>query len=94
MDVGELLDNENCKRRKRLIDKLVEEYCENIDRNEVIYNGNLNDYENLCNSCAIYIILFVIFLKTNISISSAFIYFHWYLKRINTNAVTNINANT
>ena len=30
-DVGEYLDYENCKCRKRLIDKLVEEYSENID---------------------------------------------------------------
>ena len=30
-DVGEYLDYKNCKRRKRLVDKLVEEYSENID---------------------------------------------------------------
>ena len=33
-DVGEYLDYENCKCRKRLIDKLVEECSENIDGNE------------------------------------------------------------
>ena len=42
----------------------------------------LNDYGNICNSCTIYIVLFVIFLIISISISSAFIYFHWCLKRI------------
>ena len=35
-DVGEDLDYENCKCRKRLIDKLVEECSENIDGNEMI----------------------------------------------------------
>ena len=30
-DVGENLDYKNCKCRKKLIDKLVEEYSENID---------------------------------------------------------------
>ena len=40
-----------------------------------------NDYGNVCNSCTIYIVLFVIFLITSISISGAFIYFHWYLKK-------------
>ena len=42
----------------------------------------------------LYIVLFVIFSIIRISISSVFIYFHWYLKRSNTNAITNVNANT
>ena len=33
-DVGEYLDYKICKCRKRLIDKLVEEYSENNDGNE------------------------------------------------------------
>ena len=55
--------------------KLVEECSENIDENERIC-VTLNDYENICGSCAIYIVLFVIAFL--IIISSAFIYFHWY----------------
>ena len=35
-DVGEYLDYKNCKCRKRLIDKLVEECSENIDGNEIL----------------------------------------------------------
>ena len=41
-DVGEYLDYKNCRWRKRLIDKLVEECNENIDGNEMTYNGTLN----------------------------------------------------
>ena len=37
-DVGEYLDYESCKCKKRLIDKLVEEFSENIDGNKMIYN--------------------------------------------------------
>ena len=37
-DVGEYLDYEYCICRKKLIDKLVEEFSENIDGNEMIYN--------------------------------------------------------
>ena len=37
-----VLDYKNCKCRKRLIDKLVEECSENADGNKVIYNGTLN----------------------------------------------------
>ena len=43
--VGEYLDYENCKYRKMLVDELVEECSENIDENEMIYNGTLNDHE-------------------------------------------------
>ena len=80
-DVGEYLDYKNCKCRKRLVDELVEECNENIDGNKMIYNGTLNDYGEICNSCTVYIVLLVIFFKLSISISSVFIYFHWYLKR-------------
>ena len=45
---------------------------------------SLNDYGNVRNSCTIYIVLFGIFLIISISISSIFIYFHWYLKKNNT----------
>ena len=41
-DIGEYLDYENCKCRKRLIDKLIEECSENIDENKIIYNSALN----------------------------------------------------
>ena len=50
-DVGEYLDYENCKCRKNLGDKLVEECTENIDENEMIYNGTLHNYKNVCNFC-------------------------------------------
>ena len=39
-DIGEYLDYENCRCRKKLVKKLVEECSENIDRNEIIYNAN------------------------------------------------------
>ena len=45
----------------------------------MIYNSFLNNYEY--SSCAIYIVLFVIFFIISISISSVFIYFTCYLKR-------------
>ena len=50
----------------------------------MIYNKALYDYKNICVSCTIYIVLFFIAFLIIISISSAFIYFHWYLKKDNT----------
>ena len=85
-DVGEYLDYKNCKSRKRLNDKIVEEFIENIDGNKMIYNGTfnvipLNDFEKICSSYTVCIILLVIFFTVCTSIRSVFIYFHWYLKR-------------
>ena len=90
-DVGEYLDYKNCKCRKRLVDKLVVEECnENIDEkelhpNKLIYNSTLNDYEKICSSCegsscTIYTVLIAIFSIISISISTVFMYFNWYLK--------------
>ena len=57
-DIGEYLDNKNCKCRKKLIGKLVEECSENIDGNETIYNSTLNaiplnDYGKTYNPCTV-----------------------------------------
>ena len=92
-DIGEYLDYKNCKCRKRIVDKLVEECSENIDGNEMLYNKTLNAiplnaiplnvYKKVCNSCVIYIVLFVVFLIRSICVCCVFIYFHWYLKKDN-----------
>ena len=73
-----------------MIDQLVKKCSENTDENEMIYNRTLNDYKS--SSCALFILLFVVFLMTNIVISSVFIYFYWYLKKLQI-FTTNINEN-
>ena len=49
-NVGEYLDYENCKCRKRLVDKLADECDENIDEEVKILDKN----ENKCCSCTLY----------------------------------------
>ena len=92
------MDYENVKCRKKLIDKLVEECSESIDRNNMIHNATVNDYERICNSCTTYIVLLVIAFLITISIISTFFYLRWYLKKdntnINTNTITNTNTET
>ena len=88
-DIGEYLHYKNCKCRKRIIDKLVDECSKNIYENETLDVIPLNVYKKLCNFCMVYIVLFVVFLITSIRICSAFIYFDWYLKKdnITTNSI-------
>ena len=103
--VGEYLDYKNCKCRKKIIDKLVEESSENNDGNERLYNESLSAvplnaiplnaiplyvYKKVCNTCMVYIVLFVVFVITRICIGSVFSYFHWYLKK--DKKITNFNV--
>ena len=77
-DVREYLDYENCKCKKRLVDKLVEECTKNI--NEVKIAGMaLFEHENECvSSYTICAVLAVIALTISIGIGAYFVYF-WYL---------------
>ena len=88
-DFGEYLDYANCKHKKRLNDKLVEECSKNIDEKK-LHSNEINDYEKIFSSCSAYIVLLAIFFILSINISSVFVYFHWYLKKSST-GVTNIN---
>ena len=72
-DFGEYLDYENCKCRKRLVDKLIEECNENIDEEVKILDKN----GDKCSSCILYIILFSIFFTINIGIATYFIYYKY-----------------
>ena len=76
-DIGGYLDYRNCKCRKRLIDKLVDEYGETIDEEVKI----VSEIKNKCNSCIVYIVVFSIFFIINIGIATYFVYFYWYLKK-------------
>ena len=79
-NVGEYLDYENCKSRKKLVDKLVEECTENIDEVKI---AECISVENIhkCSSCTLYIVLFSILFTINVGIGTYFVYFHWYLKK-------------
>ena len=85
-DIGEYLDYENCKCRKRIIDKLVEECSGSIYENETLdivpLNAiPLNVYKKVCDFSMAYIVLFVVFLITSICTCCVFICFYWYFKK-------------
>ena len=74
-DLREYLDYENCKCRKRLVDRLVNGCTEAVE--EVKIAKNTHKY----NFCPLWIALSSIFFTTNVGIGTYFVYFHWYLKK-------------
>ena len=68
--IREYLDYKKCKCRRKIVGELIEECSENIDENEMIYNGIfdilLNDYK--CNCSTLYMVLFVVILVISVII--------------------------
>ena len=58
----------------------------------MIYNSTLSNYEKICSSCTVYMVLFVNAFSIIIGISSTFIYFLWYLK--SDTSIAHINPGT
>ena len=59
-DADEYLDYENCKCKKRLINKLVDECTETIEEvklTNIIFTENENENSCKCISCTVYIVL-------------------------------------
>ena len=71
---GGYLDYENCKYRKNLVDKLIEEYNENVEETSLII---FNSTKCKTNSCILYIVLFSIFFTINIGIATYFVYYKY-----------------
>ena len=88
--VGEYLDYKNCKCRKKLIDKLVDECTETVEEVKlarVTLAENENSYK--CSSRIVYTVFFWIFFTINVGeIVAYFIYFHEYLRNKFTRGTT------
>ena len=79
--IGECLDYSNCKCRKKLVDRLVEECTENIDETKLVNITVENENNCRCNSNVVYKVLFFIFLIIIIVIGIYFVY-HKYVNHI------------
>ena len=77
-NIGEYLDYENCKCRKRLVDELIDEFTETIAEEVKLANITLTENENSyydCSSCKVYIVfMMVVFtIFTEITIYTSFL---------------------
>ena len=91
-DISEYLDYENCKCRKKLVYKLVDECTETVEEVKlatITLAENENSYK--CSSCTVYIVLLWIYFAINVGrIGAYFVYFHGYLKKMFTTQETTI----
>ena len=87
-DIGKYSDYEECKCRKKLADKLIDECAETIDETKlanITFTENENNYE--CGSCMVYIVLMmVIVISTGITIY--LVYYNCSLIKNNTHKKT------
>ena len=94
-DIGEYLHYENCKCKKKLVDRLVEECTET--NNEVKLTKITpaeNENKHKCSSCTLYIVLFSIIFTINVGIGIYFVYSRWYLKSYDARVVLDIRTET
>ena len=90
-DIREYLDDENCKCRKKLVHKLIEECIESIDEVEI---AGENEQKNKCRCCTLYIVLFSIVFTICIGIAIYFFHSHWYLKEDDTRFMLDTRTET
>ena len=89
-NIGEYLDYENCKCRKKLFDKLVEECTENIVEVKLAKIA-----EDKCKSlCTVCVALIAIVFNICIGIGSYFVYSHWYLQNDDTRVMFDTHTET
>ena len=89
-DIGEYLDYEICKCRKKLVDKLFEERTVNVDETKII-----EITENKCKfSYTIYVVIIAIVFIICIGIGTCFVYSHWYLKNDDTRVMLDTRTET
>ena len=83
-DIGEYLDHENCKCRKKLADKLIDECSETIDETKLVnitFTEDENNYE--CDSCMVYIVLMIVVIVISTGIAVYLVYCNWSLIKNN-----------
>ena len=81
-NVGEYLDYENCRCRKRLVDKLVEKCDENIDQEKLTEIALFEHKNEIFCYYTVFIVLDVIVLTICIGISTYFVYYKYMNRNV------------
>ena len=73
-DVGQHVDYENCKCRKKMVDESVDECDETVEETSLV---KINSTKCKLNSYILYIVLFSTFFTINIGIGAYFVYYKY-----------------
>ena len=79
-DVGEYLDYKNCKCRKKLTDKLIDDCTKTIENTKLVnitFTENENNFE--CDSCIVYVVLMSVAFAVFTGITVYWVYYNWSL---------------
>ena len=83
-DIGEYLGYENCKCRKKLVDKLINECTETIEEVKLAELTVFeNENENKYGSCKVYTVLMIVVFYNFTGITIYFVYYNWSLIKNN-----------
>ena len=74
-EFGEYLDYENCKCRRKLVHKLVDECNETVDEETSLVKINSTKWKH--NSCILHIVFFPTLFTINIGIAACFVYYKY-----------------
>ena len=87
-DIGKYLDYENCKCRKKLVEKLIDECNKATEEVKLakITLENENSYYKY-SSCTVYIVLIIVFFTIFTGITIYFIYYNWSLIQNNVSCI-------
>ena len=92
-DFSENLEHENCKCRKKLVDKLIDECTETIEEVKLVkitpmeFHSAENESENKYSSCTVYIVLMIVVLTIFNGITIYFVYYNWSLIKSNVSCI-------
>ena len=78
-DIGEYLDYENCKCKKKLVHQITDECTETIEEVKlanIALTENENSYYK-CSSCKVHIVLMIVVFTIFIGIAIYFVYYNW-----------------
>ena len=79
-DVGEYLHYKNCKCKKKLTDKLINDCTKTIEETKLVnitFTENENNYK--CGSCIVYILLMIVAFTNSTGITIYLLYYNWSL---------------
>ena len=92
-DFSEYLDYENSECRKKLVDKLIDEWTETIEEEKLAKITSMelhsaeNKNENKYSSCTVYIVLMIVICTTFTDITVYFVYYNWSLIKNNVSCI-------